>query len=140
MKAKTLLAFELLLLFSFSTLITGLMLLHSYTFHFERVTLNFYTNGTTDFTTDATPLVHSLGTIAMLTLVFGIATGAAVGLTYNAQLNRKPAAEGYEEEIAKAGFVKIEKTSEGTTYQLTEHGRRFLSEYRFLEKLEKATA
>jgi predicted transcriptional regulator len=139
-KAKTLLIFELLLLFSFSTLITGLMLLHSYTFHFERVTLNFYTNGTSDFTTDATGLVRSLGTIAMLTLMFGIATGTAVGLTYNAQLNRKPTAEGYEEKLAKAGFVKIEKTSEGTTYQLTEHGRRFLSEYRFLEKLEKAAA
>ena len=143
MKAKVLLAFELVFLFGFATAITALMLLHNYTFHFEKVTLNIYTNGTSDFTTDATNLVRSLGAIAILSLVFGIAGGTAVGLTYNAHLNRtqsKTESEGYEERIANAGFVKIDKTSEGTTYQLTETGRRFLAEYRFLEKLEKAVA
>jgi hypothetical protein len=119
------------------------MFLHNYTFHFEKVTLNIYANGTTDFTTDATNLVRSLGAIAMLSLVFGIAGGAAVGLTYNTHLKKsesKSASEEYEEKIANAGFVKIDRTSEGTTYQLTEYGRRFLAEYRFLEKLEKNVA
>ena len=90
------------------------MFLHNYTFHFEKVTLNFYTNGTADFTTDATSLVRSLGAIAMLSLIFGITTGAAVGLTYNTHLKKieaKPEPEGYEEQIAKNGLVKIDKTS-----------------------------
>jgi hypothetical protein len=142
-KAKVLLAFELVFLFGFATAITALMLLHNYTFHFEKVTLNIYTNGSSDFTTDATSLVRSLGAIAILSLAFGVAGGTAVGLTYDAHLHRresKTGSEGYEEKIANAGFVKIGKTSEGTTYQLTEVGRRFLAEYRFLEKLEKTVA
>ena len=143
MKTKLLLVFELVFLFGFATAITALMFLHNYTFHFEKVTLNIYTNGSTDFTTDATNLVRSLGAIAILSLVFGVAGGAAVGLTYNTHpkgIESKTGAEGYEEKIANAGFVKIDRTSEGTTYQLTEFGRRFLAEYRFLEKLEKNVA
>ena len=143
MKAKVLLTLELVFIFSFAIAITALMFLHNYTFHFEKVTLNIYANGSTDFSTDATNLVRSLGAIAMLSLVFGIAGGAAVGLTYNSHLKEfepKRKSEGYEEKVANAGFVKIERTSEGTTYQLTDSGRRFLAEYRFLEKLEKNVA
>ena len=140
MKRNALLVFELVFLFGFATTIAALTFQHSYTFHFEKATMNFYTNGTADFTTDATSLVRSLGAIAMLSLIFGITIGAAVGLTYNTHLKgieSKPETEGYEEQIAKTGLVKIDKTSEGTTYQLTNLGRRFLSEYRFLEKLEE---
>ena len=139
MKTKTLLVFELVFLFGFATAIAGLMFLHNYTFHFAKVTLNFYPDGTSDFTTDATNLVRSLGAITMLSLIFGISSGAAVSLTYSnfKKVELKQKAESYDEQIAKTGLVKINRTSEGATYQLTELGRRFLNEYRFLEKLEK---
>jgi len=119
------------------------MFIHSYTFHFEQLTLNFYTNGKIDFTTDATILVRTLATIAMLSLVFGVASGAAIVLTCSPHL-KAPASpsrlSGYEEEMTKAGFVVISKTEGGTAYALTDLGRRFLREYRFLEKTEENIA
>lgn len=117
------------------------MFLHSYTFHFEQVTLNYYTNGKVDFTTDASSLVRSLATVAILSLVFGITIGAAVGLTCSPHFEAADSGpSNYEEEMAKMGFVVITKTDEGTTYRLTDFGRRFLREYRFLEKAEQTLA
>ena len=139
-KEKGLLMVEFAFLFGFATLIMALMFLHSYVFHFEQVTFNYYTNGKVDFTADATSLVKSLATVAMLSLVFGTATGAAVGLTYSAHFKTADSTTGrreYEEELANKGFVTIGKTSTGVTYQLTDLGRRFLREYRFLDKLEE---
>jgi hypothetical protein len=143
MKTKKLLVIEGALLCILAAPLIALVLLHSYTFHFEQVTLNFYTNGKADFSTDATNLVRSLGTIALLALIFGVTTGAAFGLTLSTHLkapNSTTPSAGYEEEMAKAGFVVINKTTEGTTYRLTEIGRRFLREYRFLEKTEENVA
>ena len=138
MKAKLLLTLELVFLFGFATAITTLVFLHGYTYHFQKVTLNYYMNGSTDFTTDATNLVQSFGALSILTLTFGTVTGAAVGLTYNVHLKKK-ASEAYEQKIAGMGFVHVEKTSGGNVYRLTELGRRFLNEYRNIEQTEKAT-
>lgn len=142
-KARKLLVVELAFFSVLGTLLLAFMFLHSYTFHFEQVTLNYYTNGKVDFTTDASSLVRSLATVAMLTLVFGIATGAAVGLTCGPhfEVADVPSARGeYEENVAKKGLVVISKTGEGTTYRLTDLGRRFLREYRFLDKMEESLA
>lgn len=140
-KAKKLLVIELASFSILATLLFALVFLHSYTFHFQQVTLNYYTNGKVDFTTDVSSLVRSLGTIAILSLVFGITTGAAVGLTCSPHFEAADSGpRSYEEEMAKMGFVVITKSDEGTTYRLTEFGRRFLREYRFLEKAEQALA
>lgn len=137
-RAKTLLAVEL---GSLTLLVSALfvaMFLNSYTFHFEQLTLNFYTNGKVDFTTDASSLVRTLGTVAFLTLFFGITVGAAIGLTYSLHAKAtRPGQTNYEEDVAKMGFVVITKTEQGTTYQLTDLGRQFLKEYRFLDKTEQ---
>jgi hypothetical protein len=142
-KAKKLLVIELASVSILATLLFAFMFLHSYTFHFEQVTLNFYTNGKADFTTDASNLVRSLGTVAMLTMLFGITIGAAVGLTCSPLFESADPGSGrrsYEEEMSKMGFVVITKTDQGTTYRLTDLGRRFLREYRFLEKTEQSLA
>jgi hypothetical protein len=142
-KAKKLLVIELASFSVLATLLFAFMFLHSYTFHFEQLTLNFYTNGKVDFTTDAGSLVRSLGTVAMLSLVFGVTIGAAIGLTCSphfGSIDSRSGPSSYEEEMAKMGFVIITKTDEGTTYQLTDLGRRFLREYRFLEKTEQTLA
>jgi len=139
-RAKTLLAVEL---GSLTLLVSALfvaMFLNSYTFHFEQLTLNFYTNGKVDFTTDASSLVRTLGTVAFLTLFFGITVGASIGLTYSHHVKAtesRPGQTNYEEDVAKMGFVVITKTEQGTTYQLTDLGRQFLKEYRFLDKTEQ---
>jgi len=139
-KAKKLLFIECALFLIIATMLFGFMFFHSFTFHFEQVTLNVYKNGTSDFTTNVTSLVRSLGTIAVFSLFFGVATGAAIGLTCSPHIETANSALGpgaYEEEIEKLGFVVINKTDEGTTYRLTEHGRRFLNDYRFLERTEE---
>lgn len=139
-KAKRLLVVECTLLTILAAPLFTLMFLHNYTLHFEHVTLNYYANGKVDFTADITGLVRSLATIAMLSLIFGITTGAAIGLTFSLHLKRSNAAAGlggYEEEMTKAGFVEINKTDQGTTYKLTDLGRQFLRDYRFLEKTEE---
>lgn len=112
-----------------------------YLFHFGQVTLNTYVNGSSDFTTNAASLVRSLGTIAVFSLVFGVATGAAIGLAYSPHKDTFGSAGlgRYEEAMTKLGFVVINKTEQGTTYTLTDHGRRFLRDYRFLERTEEVT-
>ena len=139
-KAKRFLVVECALLAVLAVPLFILMFVHSYTFHFEQLTLNYYTNGKVDFTTDAAGLVRSLATIAMLSLIFGITTGAAIGLTCSPHLKASNSAAGlggYEGEMSKAGFVEINKTDQGTTYKLTNLGRQFLRDYRFLEKTEE---
>ena len=119
------------------------MFMRNYTFHFQQVTLNYYTNGQMDFTANASSLVRSLGTVAMLSLVFGATVGGAIVLTCNPHFERTESRSrrgSYEEEMSKMGFVVITKTDQGTTYQLTDFGRRFLKEYRFLEEAEPTLA
>ena len=141
-QAKKILFIECALFSIFATVPLALMFSGNYTFHFEQVTLNYYTNGSSDFTTNVTRLVRSLGALTVFSLFFGVTTGAAIGLTYTAQFKKSssaPLLSRYEEEMTKMGFIVINKTSEGTTYKLTDLGRRFLRDYRFLEKTEETT-
>lgn len=137
LKVKELLATEFALLFALAAPLVALMFLHSYIFHFDQLTLNYYVNGKADFTTDAGGLVRSLAMVAVLSLIFGSTIGAAIGLTCSSRLKPSNPAGGlsrWDEEVTKSGFVEINKTDQGTTYKLTDLGRRFLREYRFLEK------
>jgi len=137
--AKKLLFAECALL-SVITAVLVVLFSGKYIFHFEQVTLNVYTNGTSDFSTNVTSLVRSVGTIAIFSLFLGVVTGTAIGLTCSQHNNRPSSMSGtvgYEEQIAKMGLVVIKKTDEGITYTLTDHGRRFLRDYRFLEGTEE---
>lgn len=138
-KAKKLLAIELAFFSVLAIMLIAFMFLHSYTFHFDKVTMNYYTNGKVDFTTDVTSLVRSMSMIVALSLFFGATAGAVVGFTCSPHfLADSPSGRSeYEENVAKQGLVVISETTEGTTYQLTNLGRRFLREYRFLEKPEE---
>lgn len=132
------------LLLTLVSVLSVLMFSRSYTFHFEQVVLNYYVNGDTDFTTNVASLVRTLGTVAVLSLIFGVTMGAAICLTClqnvgssNSTSSRGAVLSGYEEEMMQAGFVEINRTEEGVTYRLTELGRRFLTDYRFLEQPEE---
>ena len=134
---KILLAIECALPCVVATLLFALLFSGKYTFHFQQVTLNFYTNGTSDFSANVTSLVRSLGTIAVFSLFLGVVAGAAIGITCSPHIGtRKSSSNPYDEELTKMGFVIISKTDEGTTYRLTELGRRFLRDYQFLERTE----
>jgi hypothetical protein len=141
-KAKKLLLIESVLFVIPATMLLTMIFSRSYTFHFQQVTLNYYTDGTSDFTTNVTSLVKSLGTVALFSLIFGGTAGAAIGLTLHSQIKtseRIPSRRRYEQEMTNMGFVVINKTDQGTTYTLTELGRRFLRDYRFLEEKEEVT-
>ena len=108
--------------------------------HFQQVVLNFYADKTTDFSTNATSLVRGLGNIDLLTLVFGLSIGAAMALTSTNgdRLDPRRAKDvsqlsQYEKALMSSGLVGINKTAEGTTYQVTEMGRRFLTEFSYLQ-------
>jgi len=102
-------------------------------FHFHELVITTYTNGTWDFSTDATILVRSLGIVSLLTLVLGLVIGATIGLTAKNVAHIKKS-DGYEQALTSAGFMKITPTADGVTYQLTEHGRHFLRDYAFLDR------
>jgi len=141
-KAKKLVVLECALLFALSAGLCALMFSRSYIYHFEQVTLNYYTNGSADFSTNIAGVIRSMGTIAMFSLVFGVTTGAAIGLTCSGHFKPSDSASEqgrYEAEMTKAGFVVINQTDQGTTYKLTELGRRFLRDYQFLERTEETT-
>jgi len=101
-------------------------------FHFHQLTITTYTNGTMDFSTDASILVRSLGIVSLLTLILGLVIGGSMGLALSA--DRVKETNGYEHALATAGFMKITRTRDGVTYQLTEHGRHFLRDYAFLDR------
>lgn len=105
------------------------LILPKYSIYSHELTVNYYTNGAMDFSVDATSLVRSLGIISLMTLLLGLTAGAAMGL--GARLEE---AYEYEKAIEKAGFVKITDMPDGTEYQITEYGRRFLRDYAFLNR------
>ena len=140
--AKKLLVVECVLLSVVATLLFTFLFSGKYTFHFEQVTLNVYKNGTSDFSANVTNLVRSLGTVALFSLFLGVVTGAAIGLTCSQHVTTSDSTSetaGYEELMTQMGFVIIKKTEEGITYTLTDHGRRFLKDYRFLERTDQMT-
>jgi len=132
---------ELAIVLGVAAVITQSLILSNNTMHFQRLFLNFYTDGTMDFSADVTALVRSLGIVDLLTLAFGFTIGAVMAFTSGsgdslswgrakgvAQLGQ------YEKALMISGLVNVMKTREGTTYQVTETGRRFLTEFAYLQR------
>jgi hypothetical protein len=114
------------------------MILPKDIFHFHELIITTYANGAVDFSTDVTGLVRSLGILSLLTLILGIVVGTIMGLTMSSVhvkvAHVKEKTVGYDHALIDAGFVKITPTTDGVTYQLTEHGRHFLRDYAFLDR------
>lgn len=121
------------------------MILSNQKMHFQQLVLTYYEDKTMDFSADVTPLVRSLGVVNLLTLVFGLTIGAAMALTAGGNLvqgRAKGLAQlgEYDKALMISGLVNITKTQRGTTYQVTEMGRRFLTEFAYLQrKVEEQT-
>ena len=113
-----------------------ILILSKNAFHFHELTVNYYTDGTMDFSADATALVRSLGVVSLLTLIFGLVMGSAISLTTSNFLPNSTRIEEnvdvYEKALMASGFVRVTKATNGTVYQITELGRRFLRDYAFL--------
>jgi hypothetical protein len=109
------------------------LILPKSTFHFPQVIISFYNSGSIDFSADVTALVRGLGAVSLMTLVVGFTVGAAMALTHTEATKTKQDLDNYESAVVNAGFVKIMSNSNGTTYELTPAGRRFLREYEFLK-------
>jgi hypothetical protein len=114
------------------------MILSSNTMHFQRMFVNFYADKSVDFSADVSTLIRSLGIVNLLTLVFGLTVGAAMALTSvegsRSKVKDLQKLSQYERTLTLSGLVNVTKTPEGTTYQLTEMGRRFLTEYAYLQR------
>lgn len=135
LRPSCLLVTELIIVIAVGATVVATLILPKAMFHFQELVVTMYTNGTTDFSANVTPLVSSLGIVSLLTLIFGIAIGAAMSLTASSipNVHKKPEEE-YEDIVRTAGFMKITTTAEGKTYQLTELGHRFLRDYAFLNR------
>jgi hypothetical protein len=122
---------EVAIILGIGVAVAHVLLLQNVVFHFHSLTISYYTDGTMDFSTDVTSLVRGLGIVTMLILGFGLAMGTAMGLTtkYRVTGGNKST---YEEALMSSGFVNITNSPNGTMYQLTETGKRFLRDYAFL--------
>ena len=145
MAITKLIAVEFAIVLGFTAVITQSLILSNSVMHFHQLVLNFYTDGTSDFSTNVTTLVRNLGVVDLLTLIFGVTIGAAITLTATSRAKQtEPIAENmeqldeYEKALVASGLVLVARNKEGTTYQVTETGRRFLTEYSDLRrKLEE---
>jgi hypothetical protein len=140
MRSNRLLVAELAIAFGFAAIIVRSMILFGNVMHFHQIFLNYYADGTMDFSADVTGLVRGLGVVNLLTLIFGLVLGVAVGLTLKSPDPIRGLARGasnltqYERALADSGLVRITQTQEGTTHEITERGRRFLLEYADLQR------
>ena len=112
------------------------------TFHFNRLVVSIYTNGSMDFAANASTLVRSLGTLSLLVLALGVVMGAVMSLTAFDVKGKQAIAsvsssDEYEKKVVMAGFLKVTSTQNGTTYAVTEQGKRFLRDYAFLSEKMK---
>lgn len=141
MTITKLIAVEFAVVLGFAAVITQSLILSNSIMHFHQLILNIYTDGTSDFSANVTTLVRNLGIVDLLTLTFGVTIGAAITLTAT---NRAKQTEGpaesmahldqYEKALVASGLVIVARNKEGTTYQVTETGRRFLMEYADLRR------
>ena len=141
MRISKLFIVEFAIVLALAAVITQSMILSNQTMHFQQLVLTYYEDKTMDFSADVTPLVRSLGFVSLLTLVFGLTIGAAMTLTAATGGNlAQGRARGlaqlgeYEKALMISGLVNVTKTQEGTTYQVTEMGRRFLTEFAYLQR------
>jgi hypothetical protein len=108
--------------------------------HFQQLFLNYYADKSVDFSVDVTALVRNLGIVDLMTLVFGLTIGAAMALTGRSNLVKGgpkgvEQLDQYERSLMISGLVNVTKTQKGTTYQVTEMGRRFLKEFEYLQRV-----
>jgi len=135
----------MVMLFTVSWTVAAVLILPKGIFHFHEMVITTYANGTTDLSTDASGLIRSLGIVSLLTLVLGLVIGLTIGLSAsnftlanNSDIQLDPT-QTYEHALSAAGLMSITRRSDGTTYQLTEHGRQFLRDYAFLRDREALT-
>ncbi len=140
MKSSRLFLAEIAFLVGFATITVQSIILIKDMMPIHQIFLLRYRDGTLGFGVDVTGLVRSLGVVNLLTLTFGLALGAALVLTLKGSTPAWGLAEEetshlneYERALANSGLVQITRTEEGTTYQVTEMGRRFLFEYADLQ-------
>jgi hypothetical protein len=125
---------ELAIVFGFVTVMIHWFAGPNYVVHLHQIFLNYYQDGTVDFSVNVTGLVRSLGVVDLLTLTFGLALGAALALTLKSPDSVQGANNDtrhlneYDRALSNSGFVRITRRQSGTTYQVTELGRRFLLE------------
>jgi hypothetical protein len=110
--------------------ITVSLVIPAYTYHFHRLSLNFYQNGAMDFSTDTTSLVRSLGAVALATMTVGALVGVAIGIT-SSELKRTVR---IRRSRLLQNLVRQYSTEQGTRYELTDEGLQFLEDYAILEK------
>ena len=141
MTITKLIAVEIAVALGLAAVITQSLILSNSMMHFHQLVLNFYTDGTSDFSTNVTTLVRNLGIVDLLTLIFGVTIGAAITLTANSRLKQteSPAEsmahlDQYEKALVASGLVIVTRNKDGTTYQVTGTGRRFLMEYTDLRR------
>ena len=135
LKFGSILFADFVMLLAIGWVIAVTLILPKGIYHFHQLIITTYTDGTMDFSTDATLLIRGLGIVSLLTMILGLTIGAAMGLTassFGARVERK--VKDYETALTEADFMKITTTPDGTTYQLTEHGRQFLRDYAFLDR------
>jgi hypothetical protein len=132
-KSISLFVAELAIVLGLVLTVALVLIIPTTTFHFTKLIVTFYTNGTTDFSTDASSLVRGLGLISLLTLTFGVTMGGAITITVAKASHTRRKLE-YESALAAAGLVNVTIKPDGTTYELTELGHRFLKEYAFLNQ------
>ena len=135
-----LVAAEVGIVVGFAAAIAQSLIFSNAIIHFHQFFLNYYADGTADFSADVSALVRNLGIVNLLTLTFGVTIGAAIALTASSGTNKAQKGVGaehldqYERALVDSGLVSIAENKDGTTYKVTEHGRRFLSEYSFLQR------
>lgn len=138
-KATKLLFVELGIVLVVGGVIVYALIIPTTNYHFHVLSMNAYQDGTADFSTDSTRMVRALGGLTLLTLAFGLLVGAAIGLTsinlsQTARTVGKATVEESMELLLKSGFVKSIPTEDGTKYEITNNGLRFLTDYQDLKR------
>lgn len=143
--SRKLLLVEFVIIASVAGAVSYFLIVPPVNYHFQRLSLNLYDNGVTDFSTDITGLVRGLGTMALLTMVLGLLIGTTIGLGPVQGLVEKESMEGQivrsikvDVTLLKSRLVSAIATEEGTKFELTDEGKRFLAEYEKNQASEKS--
>lgn len=140
-KATKLLLAELAIVLVVAGAIAYVLVLPSASYHFRELKLNIYPNGVVDFSADMTTVVRALSILALLTMLIGLLVGTAMGLS-SLNLSRtartigKDAVDNSVQLLLKSGFVRKVATEQGTNFEITDTGVKFLREYQRLNAIE----
>ena len=138
-KPNKLLIAEFAIVFTVAAAIIYALILPSASYHFQKVVLNYYPSGKVDFSADTTELVRGLSLMALMTMVVGLAVGAAISVTSLSQsrtalaVGKTTVAESMEL-LFRSGFLRHVVTEEGRKFEITDTGLRFIDEYQSLKR------